>query len=364
MNVVVLGSTGSIGTQTLDVLERLPDRFRIVGLSAHRNRDLLGQQAKKFEVPSSRAICGTGEALIELATASDVDIVVVAVAGAAGMLATLAALNAGKQVALATKEVLVAAGSIVTAAAKRHGTVIRPIDSEHSAIFQCLQGVNANDVSTIWLTASGGPFRTWDAARIEAATLSDALRHPTWPSMGRKITIDSATMMNKGLEIIEARWLFDTPVENVQVLVHPQSVVHSLIELQDGSILAQLGAPDMRTPIQYALTWPDRPATGLNRVNLTQLGQLTFEAPDEVRFPSLRLARHAAAAGGTMPAVLNAANEAAVALFLEESIAYAEIMRLVERVMENHRNICDPTLDDILAADADARIMVEQYRNR
>jgi len=229
MNIVILGSTGSIGTQTLDVIERLGDRFKVVGLSAMQNRDLLDAQAKKHNVPASRAICGTGEALAELAAIPEADLVVVSVAGAAGMLATLTALQTGKHVALATKEVLVAAGSLVMDAARHASKTIRPIDSEHSAVFQCLQGVRQEDLARIWLTASGGPFREWPAERIATATLDDALNHPTWPSMGRKITVDSATMMNKGLEMIEAKWLFGTPMDRVSVIVHPQSIVHSLV---------------------------------------------------------------------------------------------------------------------------------------
>jgi len=363
MNIVILGSTGSIGTQTLDVIERLGDRFKVVGLSAMQNRDLLDAQAKKHNVPASRAICGTGEALAELAAIPEADLVVVSVAGAAGMLATLTALQTGKHVALATKEVLVAAGSLVMDAARHASKTIRPIDSEHSAVFQCLQGVRQEDLARIWLTASGGPFREWPAERIATATLDDALNHPTWPSMGRKITVDSATMMNKGLEMIEAKWLFGTPMDRVSVIVHPQSIVHSLVELNDGSVLAQIGAPDMRTPIQYALTYPERPNTGLNRISLLELGQLTFEPPDEIRFPSLRLARHAGMEGGTLPAALNAANEVAVSLFLNRQIPLSGITRLVEHVIEIHENTVTPTLDDIIAADREARIQVERYKD-
>ena len=362
MNVIILGSTGSIGTQVLDVIERLGGRLKVVGLSAMQNRDLLDAQAKAHDVPASRAICGTGEALAELAAAPEADLVVVSVAGVAGMLATIAALRSGKHVALATKEVLVAAGSIVMEAARSAGRTIRPIDSEHSAVFQCLQGVRKEDLSRIWLTASGGPFREWSAERIASATLDDALNHPTWPSMGRKITVDSATMMNKGLEMIEARWLFDTPMDRVSVVVHPQSIVHSLVELTDGSVLAQMGAPDMRAPIQYALTYPERPDTGLNRLSLLELGCLTFEPPDEARFPSLRLARHAGTVGGTLPAALNAANEAAVALFLNRRIPLLGITQLVEHVIDIHDNVMTPTLDDIIAADRLARIEVERYQ--
>lgn len=359
MNVVVLGSTGSIGTQTLDVISRLPDRLRVVGLSAHTNNDLLQEQARRFDVRPERAVCGTGEALVDLATAADADLVVVSVAGAAGMLATIAALEAGKQVALATKEVLVAAGALVTELAADRGITIRPIDSEHSAIFQCLQGVDKGDLTAVWLTASGGPFRAWSRERLETARLDDALQHPTWPAMGRKITIDSATMMNKGLEIIEAKWLFDIPFDSVKVIVHPQSVVHSFIEMNDGCVLAQLGAPDMRAPIQYALTYPDRPKSGFDRLDLLTLSQLTFETPDEDRFPALRLAREAGMRGGTAPAVLNAANEAAVARFLKGELPFQGIMKLVERALEQLGSIDRPKLNDILGADLEARRLVQ-----
>jgi len=252
-NIVVLGSTGSIGTQTLDVVQRLPDFMRVAGLSAHRNETLLHEQAREFDVPNEHLECGNGADLVRLATLSGADLVVVSVAGAVGTAATIAALEAGKDVALATKEVLVAAGELVTAAACKSGARLLPIDSEHSAIFQCLQGQQPENVRKLWLTASGGPFRTWPAERIASVTVSEALNHPTWPSMGRKITIDSATLMNKALEMIEARWLFDVPIDRVGVIVHPQSVIHSLVEMCDGSFLAQLGLPDMRVPIEVAL---------------------------------------------------------------------------------------------------------------
>lgn len=360
-NIVILGATGSIGTQTLDVVQRLPDFLRVVGLSAYRNEALLREQAAQFGVPPGNLEWGDAADLVRLATLPDADLVVVSVAGAVGTAATIAALDAGKDVALATKEVLVAAGETVTAAAKRSGARLLPIDSEHSAIFQCLQGQKPEFVSKLWLTASGGPFREWPMERIQTATLADALNHPTWPTMGRKITVDSATLMNKALETIEARWLFDVPIEKVGVVVHPQSVIHSLVELCDGSLLAQLGLPDMRVPIEVALLYPERADFGAPRFDLlAQKTPLTFEAPDETRFPSLSLARRAAEVGGTLPAVMNGANEAAVSLFLEERIAFPTIIELTERVMDAHTVQPSPTLAQITQADAWARQTIRQ----
>ena len=354
--VVVLGSTGSIGTQTLDVVRRLPDRFRVVGLSAYHNVDLLREQAREFNVPNDALESGGAANLTRLATLIDADIVVVSVAGAVGTEATIAALRGGKDVALATKEVLVAAGGLVTAAAKEGGARLLPIDSEHSAIWQCLQGQKPENIARLWLTASGGPFREWSRERMAQATVAEASRHPTWPNMGRKITVDSATLMNKALEMIEARWLFDVPIERVGVVIHPQSVIHSLVELCDGSVLAQLGLPDMRVPIEYALLYPDRADMGIPRFDvLAQDKPLTFSPPDEDRFPALGLARRAAAAGGTLPAVMNAANEAAVALFLEERLTFPGIMILTERVMDASDTHSEPTLAQIFAADRWAR---------
>lgn len=354
--IVILGSTGSIGTQTLDVVRRLPDRLRVVGLSAYRNETLLREQAAEFGVPPEALESGDEADLVRLATLAEADIVVVSVAGAVGTAATVAALQAGKDVALATKEVLVAAGAIVTAEARRSGAKILPIDSEHSAIFQCLQGQPPGHVSKLWLTASGGPFREWPKERLDLATVADALNHPTWPSMGRKITVDSATLMNKALETIEARWLFDVPMERIGVVVHPQSVVHSLIELVDGSTLAQMGLPDMRLPIEYALLCPDRADLGVPRFDIAALTTpLTFEPPDESRFPALALARRAAGVGGTLPAVMNAANEAAVGLFLEGHLTFGAITALTARTMDAHRVTTEPTLAQITDADGWAR---------
>ena len=354
--VVILGATGSIGTQTLDVIRRLPDRLRAVGLSAYRNDRLLREQAQEFGVPLSALESGDGADLKRLATLPEADVVVVSVAGAVGTEATIAALRAGKDVALATKEVLVAAGEIVTAAAKEGGGRLLPIDSEHSAIFQCLQGQKPEHVARLWLTASGGPFREWSRERMARATVAEASRHPTWPDMGRKITVDSATLMNKALETIEARWLFDVPIERVGVVIHPQSVVHSLVELCDGSVLAQLGLPDMRVPIEVALLYPDRADLSIPKFDvLAQEKPLTFSPPDESRFPALGLARRADSAGGTMPAVMNAANEAAVALFLEERVPFLGIVALTERVMDAHETRDAATLAQIIGADRWAR---------
>ena len=355
-NIVILGSTGSIGTQTLDTVQRLPDHLRVAGLSAHRSEALLKQQAEVFKVSPGNLEWGDGADLVRLATLPDADVVVVSVAGAVGTAATIAALEAGKDVALATKEVLVAAGEIVTAAARKSGARVLPIDSEHSAIFQCLQGQKPEYVRKLWLTASGGPFREWSTERMAAATIAETLNHPTWPAMGRKITIDSATLMNKALEMIEARWLFDVSIDRVGVVVHPQSVVHSLVELCDGSFLAQLGLPDMRVPIEYALLYPNRADMGIARFDLlAQDRPLTFEAPDESRFPSLGLARRAAQIGGTLPAAMNAANEAAVEFFLSGQISFPAIISLTERVMDAHSVQQAPTLAQITQADRWAR---------
>jgi 1-deoxy-D-xylulose-5-phosphate reductoisomerase len=375
--LVLLGSTGSIGTQVLDIARRMDGRFQIVGLAANNNANLLAVQAEEFGVPcvsigsaarvdELRARLQTGgrnikvlsgvEGMCECATLPEADLVVVAVAGAIGIAPTHAALAAGKDIALASKEVLVAAGEPTMALAKAKGTAILPIDSEHSAIFQCLQGAPEKSIERILLTASGGPFRTLPKEALAEVTVEQALKHPTW-NMGGLVTINSATLMNKALEIIEARWLFDVPVESVEVVVHPQSIIHSMVRFRDGSTLAQLGLPDMRLPIQYALVYPERVDTGLPRMELSAYANLTFEAPDEAKFPALRLARQAVAQGGTMPAVMNAANEAAVGLFLNRKIPYLAMMRLVEETMERH-DPTPPTLSNVLAADAWARATV------
>ena len=369
-NVVILGSTGSIGTQTLDVVERLAGRIRVVGLAANRNAEALAEQSRRFGVddlcivdrdsapklkllrPDASVFSGI-EGMAELAALPQADVVVVAVAGAVGILPTHAAIEAGKDIALASKEVLVAAGEHTMRLAREKGVRILPIDSEHSAIFQCLQGAPAKSIDRIFLTASGGPFRNTSKEDLARVTPEQALKHPTW-NMGALVTINSATLMNKALEIIEARWLFDLPTDSVEVLIHPQSIVHSLVRFTDGSVLAQLGLPDMRLPIQYALTHPQRPATGLPSMNLAEIGSLTFEQPDEDKFPALRLAREAARAGGTMPAVMNAANEAAVDYFIRQRIPFTGIIESVETVMGRHA-VMDSTYDNVIAADSWAR---------
>ncbi len=370
--IVILGSTGSIGTQVLDIVSRLPERLQVVGLAAHRNVELLAEQARTHGV---RHVCIGDEerasdlrnrlgssavslysgvpGMCELATLADADVVVVSVAGAVGIAPTHAAIEAGKDIALASKEVLVAAGEHTMARAKAKGVHILPIDSEHSAIFQCLQGTPERSLERILLTASGGPFRQTPRDEFRGITVEQALKHPTW-NMGGLVTINSATLMNKGLEIIEAHWLFDVPVTDVEVVVHPQSIIHSLVRFNDGSVLAQLGLPDMRLPIQYALLYPERPNTGLPRLDLTTAGALTFDKPDEEKFPALRLAREAVEAGGTMPAVMNAANEAAVARFLNREIPFTGIPDTVQAVMARHTPV-PPTYEQVLEADAWAR---------
>jgi len=377
--LVILGSTGSIGTQALDIARRLPGRFQIVGLAANGNAELLAAQANEFRVPyvsigsdarrlelkahlaaldwHPEILVGV-EGMCTLAGLPEADLVVVSVAGAIGIAPTQTALEAGKDIALASKEVLVAAGEPTMALAKAKGSAILPVDSEHSAIFQCLQGAPERSIERILLTASGGPFRTVPREALESVTPEQALKHPIW-SMGGLVTINSATLMNKALEVIEAKWLFDVPIEDVEVVVHPQSIVHSMVRFADGSTVAQLGLPDMRLPIQYALVYPERVNTGLPRMELSAYANLTFEAPDEAKFPALGLARHAVRTGGTLPAVMNAANEAAVGLFLEHKIAYLEIMRRVERAMNRH-SPASPTLPNILEADVWARRTVTE----
>ena len=375
--LAILGSTGSIGTQVLDIARRLPDRFQIVGLAANNNIELLAEQANAFNVScvsigkverigelkarlgatnGNRRVVGGVEGMCEVATLDDVDLVVVAVAGAIGIAPTHAALNAGKDIALASKEVLVAAGETTMELARSKNAAILPIDSEHSAIFQCLQGAPDKSVERILLTASGGPFRKTPIEELAQVTPAQALKHPTW-TMGGLVTINSATLMNKALEIIEARWLFDVPVENVEVVVHPQSIIHSMVRFNDGSTLAQLGLPDMRLPIQYALVYPERLNTELPRMELKDYANLTFEAPDETKFPALQLARRAVSQGGTMPAVMNAANEAAVDLFLNNQIPFLQLTRAVERAMDQHDPL-PPTFANVLEADRWARQFV------
>ncbi|MCG0238002.1 MAG: 1-deoxy-D-xylulose-5-phosphate reductoisomerase [Firmicutes bacterium] len=378
--VAILGSTGSIGTQALEVIQRFPDRFRVVALAAGRRVEVLAEQVRRFrpelvavagpeEARRLRELLGSGpepeiltgeEGLAAVATAPGAEAVLTAVVGTVGLQPTLAAIQAGKRILLANKETLVAAGELVMREAARHRVPIIPVDSEHSALFQCLQGHPREGVARLILTASGGPFRGWKRADLERATVEMALRHPRW-RMGPKVTVDSATLMNKALEMIEARWLFDIPIDRIGVVVHPQSIVHSLVEFQDGSLLAQLGATDMRLPIQYALSYPERLPGPLPSLDLVALGSLTFEAVDEVTFPSLNYARAAVTMGGTMPAVLNAANEVAVRRFLSGAIPLTGIYRIVEGVMAAHTPVPEPDLEAILAADRWARQVAEAF---
>ncbi|GDY20838.1 1-deoxy-D-xylulose 5-phosphate reductoisomerase [Verrucomicrobiota bacterium] len=371
-NVVLLGSTGSIGTSTIKVAEDLPQHVRLVGLAAGNNVDLLVEQARahrplavSISDPAKAAVVAerlggaarvwSGSAgLLELATLPEADIVLIAIVGTAGLQPALAAIRAGKDIAVASKEILVMAGETVMSEARKHGVRVLAVDSEHSAIFQCLDGKPTDSVRSLWLTASGGPFRTTPKAEFAGITVERALKHPSWV-MGRKITIDSATLFNKGLEMIEARWLFDIEMARVKVVVHPQSVVHSMVEFVDGSMLAQLSTPDMCLPIQYALTYPERVGSGRVQTNLAKLGTLTFEEPDAERFPALTLARRAGERGGTLPAVLNAANEVVVEAFCNRKIGFEDITAAVARVMERHEWVAKPSLEEILAADVWAR---------
>ncbi len=371
-NVVLLGSTGSIGTSTVKVAEDLPEKIRLIGLGAGNQVDLLAKQTlrhcpmaistsdpKKADglqqtIGKRVQVYSGSEGLIKLATLPEADIVLIAIVGTAGLQPALAAIRAGKDIAIASKEILVMAGETVMSEARKHGVRVLAVDSEHSAIFQCLDGKPADSVRALWLTASGGPFRKTPKEEFESITVERALKHPSWV-MGNKITIDSATLFNKGLEMIEARWLFNIEMNRVKVVVHPQSVVHSMVEFVDGSILAQMSTPDMCLPIQYALTYPDRIGSERVQTNLAKLGQLTFEEPDEDRFPSLKLARRAGEVGGTLPAVLNAANEVAVDAFVNRRKGFVGITETVSRVIGAHKVVDHPTLEQILEADAWAR---------
>jgi 1-deoxy-D-xylulose-5-phosphate reductoisomerase len=375
--VAILGSTGSIGCSALAVAEAYPDRVQVVALAAGENAPRFAEQVRRFRpravamatravLEESLAAAGDtrpkilasgAEGLIAIATHPDVDIVLFASSGTAGLDAVLAAIEAGKTIALANKEVLVMAGAIVTHAARKNGVPILPVDSEHNAIHQCLHGRDASELRRIILTASGGPFRTLPAAALERVTPEDALRHPTW-RMGPKITIDSATLMNKGLEVIEAHWLFDVPAERMDVLVHPQSIVHSMVELKDGSVIAQLGVTDMRLPIQYAFAYPERWDGTLERLDLAREGRLEFSPPDPARFPCLPLAFRALRDGGSLPIVLNAANELAVGAFLAHRLPFTAIPRLIERAIEDAERrpkVDVKSLADVREADAWAR---------
>jgi 1-deoxy-D-xylulose-5-phosphate reductoisomerase len=370
--VVLLGSTGSIGTSTVKVVEDLPDRLQLIGLAAGNNAELLIEQARKHkpaavciqrvekaaalkeQLGASTKVCSGDEGLIELATLPSADIVLIAIVGTAGLKPALAAIRAGKDIAVASKEILVMAGEIVMTEARKHGVKVLAVDSEHSAIFQCLDNKPGASVRKLWLTASGGPFRKTPKSEFADITVARALKHPSWV-MGRKITIDSATLFNKGLEMIEARWLFDIEMARVGVVVHPQSVIHSMVEFVDGSIIAQLSTPDMCLPIQYALTYPERVASARVQTDFPKIASLTFEEPDLDRFPSLNLAREAGTLGGTLPAVLNAANEIAVEAFCNQQITFTQITETVSATMKAHKVIEHPTLDQILTADTWAR---------
>lgn len=370
-NIAILGSTGSIGVQTLDVAKNLG--IRVSGLSAGSNIDLLEKQAREFKPRAvsigdaalarelDKRLKGLGievmygaEGLTGIASLDETDTVVTSIVGTAGLMPTLKAIEKGKDIALANKETLVTAGAFVMSEAAKHNVRIFPVDSEHSAVFQSLNGNRRSDVAAIILTASGGPFRGWRHEELEGVRVAQALKHPNW-KMGSKITIDSATLMNKGLEVIEARWLFDVEAERIRVVVHPQSIIHSMVEYVDGSVMAQLGSPDMRIPIQLALTWPERTENSFPRLDMLRCGSLTFEEPDTNAFPCLELAYEALKAGGTMPSAMNAANEASVGLFLKGKIRFTDIPRIIRKVMDKHIVNTKPGLDDIIEVDRWAR---------
>jgi 1-deoxy-D-xylulose-5-phosphate reductoisomerase len=375
--VILLGSTGSIGASAIKVAETIPDRMEILGMAARQSAAKLAEAANRLR-PAAVCIVDesqedklraaltyrpkiyAGEAgLVELSTTADADMVLVAIIGTAGLRPALAAVDSGKDLAVASKEILVMAGEIVTSHVRKKGVHLLPVDSEHNAIFQCLEGKRPEEIENLILTASGGPFRTLPAEKLRDVTVADALKHPTW-KMGQKITIDSATLFNKGLEMIEAHWLFNVPMSKVQVVVHPQSIVHSMVEFVDGSVLAQLSHSDMCFPIQYAVTWPDRVPHALRPLRFAEVKRLEFEEPRYDVFPALSLARTAGETGGLLPAVLNAANEIAVEAFVEGRIAFTEIWQLVRRALENCSNLARPLLDDIVRADLQAREFVRE----
>ncbi|MDE7381951.1 MAG: 1-deoxy-D-xylulose-5-phosphate reductoisomerase [Muribaculaceae bacterium] len=379
--ISILGSTGSIGTQTLDIIDEYPSRFRAVALTAKSNWKLLAEQARKYlpELvviadesclpPLREALADTSvrvasgpEAIIEAAILPECDIVVQALVGYSGLFPTVEAIKAHKTIALANKETLVAGGEIITGLLREHPeSVIIPVDSEHSAIFQCLAGERTAEARNILLTASGGPFRNFTLEELEKVTPADALRHPNW-DMGAKVTIDSASMMNKGFEMIEARWLFNCPPQNIKILVHPQSIVHSMVEFNDGSIKAQLGVPDMHIPIRYALSYPKRLYTEAPPLELSQLATLNFEKPDIVKFPLLQFAFDAIEKGGNMPCILNAANEVAVASFLSDKIRFVEMPELISKVMDSSSFIPEPTLEDLASTHLEATLLAQSLK--
>lgn len=379
--IAILGSTGSIGTQTLDVIRRHPDLFEVELISARRSVDLLISQATEFHAanvvicdesrykevadilqPLGAKVWAGIDSLCELVRQPSVDIVVGAMVGFSGLRPTLAALEAGKIVALANKETLVAAGNIVTATMRKHNAVILPVDSEHSAIFQCLLAAQGNEVEKIHLTASGGPFRDWERSRIAAATAAQALKHPNW-SMGAKVTIDSATMMNKGFEVMEAHWLFDMEPDRINVVIHPESLIHSMVEFADGAIIAQLGCPDMRQPISFALGFPNRITTGGKKMDFASIGRMTFEAPDLKRFPCLQLAYDTLRRGGNAPCALNAANEVTVAAYLKDMISFYDIARINEKCLAGLNFVEHPSLDDIFETNKEIASIADGYIN-
>lgn len=377
--IAILGSTGSIGTQTLDVIAHHPERFQVEALAAGYNIDVLKKQIELFQpklvsvatkqlatelsasLPVHTKVLYGMEGLIEVAASTEAELVVSALVGSQGLKPTIAAIEAGKHIGLANKEVLVTAGHIVTALAKRHGISLIPIDSEHSAIYQCLNGESNEHIAKIVITASGGSFRDRTRAELEGVTVQEALNHPNW-SMGAKITIDSATMVNKGLEVIEAHWLFELPYSQIEVIIHPQSIIHSLVEFVDHSVIAQLGLPDMRVPIQYALSLPERYPTPTNSLSLVEVGQLDFRAMDFERFPCIKMAYDSGQQGGSMPTVFNAANEIAVARFLRAEITFLQIEQVIEHALSKHDGIQNPDLDDILQIDQWARRIAEAYK--
>lgn len=380
--IAILGSTGSIGTQTLDVVRQHPEAFSVYALTAHRSLDLLIQQALEFNpavvciadeslYPPLRdalsdlpiKVMAGEKAITEMVTMPAIDVVVAAMVGYAGLRPTIEAIKARKTIALANKETLVVAGEIICRLAARHKVDILPVDSEHSAIFQCLVGEKMTSVEKLLLTASGGPFRTFTYEQMQHVTAAQALQHPNW-EMGAKITIDSASMMNKGFEVIEARWLFDIPVEKIQVLVHPQSVIHSAVQFVDGSVKAQLGTPDMRMPIQYALTYPERWLSDVPRLDLFKTNNLTFEEPDLQRFPNLRLAYEAMAKGGNMPCILNAANEVVNLAFREGKCGFLQMSDVIEQAMAKTTFITEPSYDDYVQTDAEARCIATKLINQ
>jgi 1-deoxy-D-xylulose-5-phosphate reductoisomerase len=394
--ITLLGSTGSIGTQTLDIVQQYPDQFRVVGMTAGRNIELVAAQIRQFkpeivaiadvskladlkaliaDVSPQPILLAGAEGVVEVAAYGDSEVVVTGIVGCAGLMPTIAAIKAGKDIALANKETMIAGGPVVLPLVQKHGVKITPADSEHSAIFQCLQGLSktrdfvagqpAEGLRRIILTASGGSFRDWPVEKLAEVTVADALKHPNW-SMGKKITVDSATLMNKGLEVIEAHYLFGLDYDHIDIVIHPQSIIHSLIEVQDTSVLAQLGWPDMRLPLLYAMSWPDRLYTDWEPLDLVKAGSLTFREPDHAKYPCMQLAYSAGRMAGSMTAVLNAANEQAVELFLEEKVRFVEIPKVIEAVCDRHRSdyTATPSLEDIVAADRWARQAVLEAQSR